>query len=195
MSPYPSTPFEPDDHTVALYHFDEDEGNEASDACGDLELTLRAHRELQWGSHSGFGACARFERRADDGNLLVGPTNNDKLHLRGCTAEWTIEAWVRYLGAGGRKNGHTYANICGTEDEGFGLPIGMRGSWNFTLTNFSKQGTLQDGLVPVARFMGSLRGRDPNHDTSGLLYPGSNAGGWTSADLPKISDNEWHHVA
>ena len=37
-------PFEPDEHTVALYHFDEGQGNEAHDACGDPELTLRAHK-------------------------------------------------------------------------------------------------------------------------------------------------------
>ena len=28
-------PFEPDEHTVALYHFDEGAGDEAHDACGD----------------------------------------------------------------------------------------------------------------------------------------------------------------
>lgn len=191
----PYAPFKPDDNTVALYHFDEGEGNEAKDACGDTGLTLRAQRAGQWGSHAGFGACARFDRRADDANLLVGPTNNDKLQLRSCTSEWTIEAWVRYKGAGGLEEGHTYVNICGTEDEGLGLPTGIRGGWNFSLSSFTRPGTLQDGLVPAARFMGSPRGRDPNHDTSGLLFPHSKAGGWTSADPPRIRDHEWHHVA
>ncbi len=195
MSSRPLAPFEPDEHTVVLFHFDEGEGNETSDACGDRQLTLRAHRRSQWGSHAGFGASARFYRRADDANQLVGPTNNDKLHLRSCTSAWTIEAWVRYAGAGGLEDGHTYVNICGTEDEGLGLPIGMRGGWNFALHSFTRPGTLQDGLVPAARFMGSPRGRDPNHDTSGLLFPHSKAGGWTSADPPRIRDNEWRHVA
>ena len=195
MSTPPCAPFEPDDHTVVLYHFDEGEGNETSDACGDHQLTLRAHGRTQWGSHASFGASARFGRRADDADLLVGPTNNDKLHLRPCTSAWTIEAWVRYAGAGGLDQGNTYVNICGTEDEGLGLPIGMRGGWNFSLHSFTRPGTLQDGLFPGARFMGSPRGRDPNHDTSGLLLQNAKASGWTSADPPRIRDNEWHHVA
>ena len=136
-----------------------------------------------------------FDRRTDDANLLVGPANNDKLHLRPCTSEWTAEAWVRYTGTGGLEEGHTYVNICGTEDEGLGLPIGMRGGWNFSLHSFTRPGTLHDGLYPAARFMGSPRGRDPNHDTSGLLLQNAKAGGWTSADPPRIKDNNWHHVA
>ena len=195
MSSPPFSPFEPDDHTVVLYHFDEGEGNETRDACGDHQLTLRAHREAEWGSHADFGASAQFCRRTDDADLLVGPTNNDKLHLRPCTSAWTVEAWVRYAGAGGLDQGNTYVNICGTEDEGLGLPIGMRGGWNFSLHSFTRPGTLQDGLFPGARFMGSPRGRDPNHDTSGLLLQNAKAGGWTSADPPRIRDNEWHHVA
>lgn len=195
MSPGPLAPFEADEHTVVLYHFDEGEGNETRDACGDPQLTLRAHRESQWGSHAGFGASARFDRSTDDANLLVGPANNDKLHLRSCTSEWTIEAWVRYTGAGGLEEGHTYVNICGTEDEGLGLPIGVRGGWNFSLHSFTRPGTLQAGLFPAARFMGSPRGRDPNHDTSGLLLQNAKAGGWICADPPRIKDNSWHHVA
>lgn len=195
MPYHPPGPFKPDNHTVVLYRFDEGTGNETADACGDPQLTLRAHRELLWGPHAGYGACARFSRRIDDANLLVGPANNDKLHLRGCSTEWTIEAWVRYAGAGGLEEGHTYVNICGTEDEGLGLPTGMRGGWNLSLSSFTRPGTLQNGLVPVARFMGSPRGRDPNHDTSALLFPHSRAGGWISADPPRITDNDWHHVA
>ena len=41
-------PFEPDEHTVVLCHFDEGQGNEAHDSCGDPELALRAERAL-WG--------------------------------------------------------------------------------------------------------------------------------------------------
>ena len=184
-------PFAPDEYTVALYHFDEGEGNAAHDAGGDPELTLQA-KEALWGSRPGSGAAARFSRRADDANVFVGPTNNDKLHLRGCAAEWTIEAWVRYTGSGGKEKGHTYANICGTEDEGFGLPIGMRGGWNFSLHDMKKE--RRQGLVPAARFMGFPRDRDPNHDTSSILMPGSSAGGWTDAVPSSITDSEWHHV-
>ena len=76
-------PFEPDEHTVALYHFDEGYGDEAHDACGDPALTLRACKEALWGSRPGFGATARFDRQ--NAHLLVGPANNDKLELRTCT--------------------------------------------------------------------------------------------------------------
>ena len=160
-------PFTPDQHTVVLYHFDEGQGNKTRDALGDQELTLRAKRAL-WGKRTGFGATARFERRADDANVFVGPVNNDKIHLRSCTRAWTIEAWVRFTGSGGQDDGHTYANIAGTDDEGFGLPLGFRGGWNFALWN---RPSLMDGLTPTARFIGSLARKDPNQDTSGLLFP------------------------
>ena len=62
-------PFRPDRHTVVLYHFDEGQGNEAHDACGDRALTLRAHKKALWGSRPGFGTTARFARRADDADL------------------------------------------------------------------------------------------------------------------------------
>ncbi len=153
------------------------------DALGDRELTLRVRRTL-WSRRAGFGSTARFERRPDDANVLVGPVNNDKLHLRGCTREWTIEAWVRYTGPGGEDGGHAFANIADTEDEGFGLPLGFRGGRSFSLHN--RGGTLADGLGPSARFMGSLRGKDPNHDTSGLLFPYYRGGG-IPAPNPSVS--------
>ncbi len=184
-------PLTPDEHTVALYHFDEGSGNETRDALGDHELTLRAKRAL-WGKRTGFGSTARFERRADDANVLVGPVNNDKLHLRGCTGEWTIEAWVGYTGPAGEDDGHTYVNIAGTDDEGFGLPLGFRGGWNFALWN---RPSLMDGLTPVARFIGSLARKDPNQDTSGLLFPHQRGGGYTSTEPAHITDDGWHHVA
>lgn len=184
-------PFTPDEHTVVLYHFDEGGGNVTHDALGDTELTLRAKRGL-WGKRAGFGSTARFERHADDGNVLVGPVDNDKLHLRSCTREWTIEAWVRYTGPVGEDGGDTYANIAGTDDEGFSLPIGFRGGWNFALWN---RPTLSEGTTPVARFIGSLRRKDPNHDTSGLLFPHQRGGGYTGSQPAHITDQQWHHVA
>jgi len=53
-------PFQPDEHTVVLYHFDEGEGNVAHDACGDSAFTLRANKEALWGQRAGFKATARF---------------------------------------------------------------------------------------------------------------------------------------
>lgn len=186
---------EPDGDTIALWRFDEGRGNEAHDACGDRSLTLRA-KAAQWGERPGGGAVARFERRADDASVFVGPANHDKLHLRTCPEAWTVEASVRHTGTGGLDRGTTYANICGNDDEGFGLN-GVRGGWNFALHSSGK-GALANGLAPGARFMGNLRGRDPNHDTSGSLTPGvyTNYKVWsgTVGELP-IRDTAWHHVA
>jgi hypothetical protein len=187
-------PFESDEHTVVLYHFDEGAGNETYDAMGDKSLTLRANKRGLWGRREGFGATARFERKDDDPNLLVGPTNHDKLHLRSCTNAWTIEAWVNYEGHGGLERGRTSLNLCGTDDEGFSLPTGLRGGWSFGLHSKGGKGTIKDGITPWARFMGSPRGKDPNHDTSGILLPYFSPG-FTGAEPAVITDNDWHHVA
>ena len=186
-------PFAPDEHTVALYHFDEGEGNETHDALGDKSLTLRANKRGLWGQHEGFGTTAKFERKDDDPNLLIGPVNHDKLHLRSCTYAWTIEAWVKYEGQGGLDTGRTALNICGTDEEGFSLPSGKRGGWSFGLHSKSGVGDLKRGITHFARFMGSPRGKDPNHDTSGILLPYA-SGGYTDAQPATITDQEWHHV-
>ncbi|MAR08919.1 MAG: hypothetical protein CL681_02955 [Blastopirellula sp.] len=187
-------PFDPDEHTVVLYHFDEGAGNKTHDALGDKSLTLRANQRGLWGRRDGFGATARFQRKDDDPNLLVGPKNHDKLHLRGCTKAWTIELWAKYEGKGGLDTGRTALNLCGTDDEGFSLPTGLRGGWSFGLHSKSGKGTIKDGVIPWARFMGSPRGKDPNHDTSGILLPYF-APGFTDAKSAVIADNDWHHVA
>ena len=188
-----SGPFTVDEHTVVLYHFDEGEGNEAHDACGDSALTLRAHKTALWGSRPGFGSTARFERVADDADLRVGPTNNDKLHLKTCTEAWTVEAWIRYTGPGGQEHGgRTYANICSTDDEGFGLPEGARGGYSFTL-NLGRGGVgkREDGLLPTARFIGSSR-ETAYLGTSDLLFPYR----WPNKVKGRhIADSKWHHVA
>ncbi|MEE3368333.1 MAG: putative Ig domain-containing protein [Planctomycetota bacterium] len=187
-------PFAPDGATVVLYHFDEGVGDQTHDALGDKALTLRANKRGLWGRRAGFGTTARFQRRDDDPNLLIGPTNNDKLHLRGCTQAWTIEAWVKYAGDGGLERGRTSLNLCGTDDEGFSLPTGLRGGWSFGLYSKTGIGKLKNGITPWARFMGSPRGKDPNHDTSGILLP-YYSGGFTGAEPAVITDNAWHHVA
>ena len=91
--------------------------------------------------------------------------------------------------------GVTYANICGTDDEGFGLPLGVRGGWNFSLYSGPKQGPLKNGIAPSARFMGSPRGKDPMHDTSCYLFPNCQGGYFTGAEPALIVDSQWHHVA
>ncbi|MDE0434302.1 MAG: putative Ig domain-containing protein [Bryobacterales bacterium] len=199
-------PFTPDEHTVVLYHFDEGRGNETLDACGDPELTLRAMETGLWGSRPGFGATARFDRR--DASIRIGPVNNDKLQLRTCPKEWTIEMWVRYTGPGGKDHwkaftgrepieGYTYANLCGTDDEGFSLPHGYRHGWSFSLhtTRWSTpQGkvTLKDGILPGARFLGYHRGRDPRNDAGGF-FPWTQYG-WIDRERAHIRDTDWHHL-
>ena len=196
-------PFEPDEHTVALYHFDEGEGDQALDACGDPALTLRAYKKALWGRRPGFGSTARFDRQ--NAHLLVGPANNDKLELRTCTHEWTIEAWVRYTGPGGKDRarswppgkGYTCGFICATDEEGCALADGYRQGWSFYLHQTKTEGlkwTREDGLIPGARFIGSLRGKDPNHDTSNALMP-ETPFGWLQEDRGRFCDTEWHHVA
>ena len=179
-------PFYPDEHTVALYHFDEGDGNEAYDACGDPELTLRVHSEALWCSRPGFGTTTRFDRRTDNANVLVGPIDNDKLELRGCPTEWTIEAWVRST-ASAKREDLGYRNICGTDDEGVGMSSGVRGGWNFCLIarRINEDFVLDRGIVPHARYMGSYA-RAPSHDVNQI--------GLTNCDAT-INDEEWHHVA
>ena len=196
-------PFKPDKQTIVLYHFDEGAGNQAHDAMGDKALTLRAYKQGLWGQRDGFGGTARFDRHND--HLLIGPTNNDKLHLRTCVKEWTVEAWVRYTGPGGKDranstattNGYTFANICGTDEEGAALADGYRHGWLFYLRTHGSYGnaTLQkSGLLPGARFIGSHKGKDPNNDVGGAFWPGYRHG-WIGEDWGRIYDTGWHHVA
>lgn len=181
-------PFTVDSDTVALYHFDEGEGCEAHDACGDPTLTLRS-REPLWTTHATFGSAVRFTRRNDDANVFVGPVNHDKLQLRTCTKEWTIEAWVRYTGTPGQDEGHTYATICATDEEGLSLPEGMRGGWTFALLTAEHV----DGLQPWARFIGPFWHRHANVQTAARCSPVS--ADYRGESATTICDQNWHHVA
>lgn len=181
------TPFTPDEYTVALYHFDEGQGCEAHDACGDPALTLRA-REPLWADHPGFGSAARFTRRTDDANVFVGPLNHDKLQLRICREEWTVEAWVRYTGTPGQDEGNTYANICGTDEEGLSLPEGTRGGWTFSLLTAEHE----DGLRPWARFIGPFYRPKSGIQTAAKASPVSSE--YTGEASGAILDQNWHHV-
>ena len=195
-------PFNPDENTVVLYHFDVGTGNQTHDAMGDKALTLNAYKESLWGQRDGFGTTAKFDRQ--NGHLLVGPTNHDKLQLRTCTDEWTIEAWVRYTGPGGKDranstapgNGYTFANICGSDEEGAALADGYRHGWLFYLRTEDSYGnaTRETGLLPGARFLGSHKGKDPNNDVGGAFWPGYKHG-WIGKDWGRIYDTGWHHVA
>ena len=186
-------PFEPDEHTVVLYRFDEGEGNEARDSCGDGELTLKA-REAGWGERPGAGAAARFSRIDDDANVFVGPINNPKLHLKSCTEEWTVEAWVRFAGPWGDRgrSNTTYAHICGSSEEGYYLShTGVRGGFQFLLQggNTPEAG---HGLLPTSRFEGNFAGKDPNNDVH--LSP-TREPALAGKEPDGIRDEQWHHVA
>ena len=202
-------PFRPDEHTVVLYHFDEGQGQETRDAMGDTDLTLRAYKEASWGKRPGFGSTVRFTPREDDANLLIGPVNNNKLELRTCNEEWTVEAWVRYTGfalsgiqlehpASYRPHGSgtagPFAKICGSDDEGFSLPPGVRGGWDFSLHSWIDTWPVEPGLLPAARFIGSYD-RAPHSDTGGAVYAGRSKDAGTTIYADAIQDEEWHHVA
>ena len=178
-------PFVPDKYTEALYHFNEGKGNAAYDACGDSKLTLWSQAPI-WREHPDFGFVAGFTRRQDDANLFIGPVGNDKLHLRSCPEEWTIEAYVRYTGPIGDDLGNTYASICGTDEEGFSLPEGIRGGWTFALLT-AETG---DGLTPWARFIGSRERSGNNTMTASKISPTD-----TESSNNIINDQQWHHVA
>ena len=84
------------------------------------------------------------------------------------------------------------ANICGTDDEGFGLREGMRGGFSFTLIlGRGGVGKLNDGLLPTARFIGSSQAT-ANFGTSSFLFPYR----WANKVKGRhIADDKWHHVA
>ena len=194
---------------MVLYHFDEGKGDEARDAMGDPALTLRAHRKAAWGKRPGFGSTARFAPREDDANLLIGPVNNDKLELRTCIEAWTVEAWVRYTGFGlsgiklnhpasyrprGSRTAGPFAKIVGTNDEGFSLPHGVRGGWDFSLHSWIEGWPVRPGVLPAARFIGSQK-RAPHGGTGGFVYPGRKGDIGTVIHAAAIQDQKWHHVA
>jgi len=202
-----SKPFVMDEFTEVLYHFDEGRGNEASSACGDPELVLRTRGKALWGEREGFGATAKFDRNPS--RLFIGEANNDKTMLRNCTEAWTIEAWTRYTGPGGKDLVGTFPNsgltsgvICGTDEEGFWLPHGYRSGWSFRwMTGYWPHKAdyrlgMDKGVLPDSRFMGNARLRDPRH---GVMETGcwNNAvDGWHGdEDSFRVYDSDWHHVA
>lgn len=199
-----------DAHTVALYEFREGEGNNAAEASGDPALALAARQAL-WSDVRGFGPVARFTRSADDAEVFIGPADNDKLELRQCPDEWTIEAWLRHTGPT-QPDGQpfAYVNICGTDEEGFSLPEGVRSGWNFSLhARVDSRGSVRsDGLhdeagEKEAQFDARLVPSGRNIHTDGATTGNSGlvsefyvpSGATAAAETLAIDDDEWHHVA
>ena len=70
---------------------------------------------------------------------FVGPQQNDKVDLRMCQKEWTVEAWLRRGGAvNGYENPFDNRHVCGT----YGTT--ERGVWELYLSDHNSP----DGSTP-----------------------------------------------
>jgi hypothetical protein len=172
----------PDQHTVVLYDWQGPSGRDIPDVMGDPALTL------QWVNTPGDTRMPRpgwgvypHDHAGEWG--FSGPQHNDKLDLRTCGKEWTVEAWVR---RGGDLNMYDmpfdYGHICGTYDNT------ERGVWELYL---SRHESPDGSMAPGVHFFGAepdqaLRDLHPWVRPAGLVVKPGLAG---------ISDVEWHHVA
>ena len=96
-------PPQADEYTVALLHFDDMQGNAATDASGhghhaQLEATPRAPG---WHSRGRYGACLAFDGCNDDGNGDKQGDADGLLWPTGTVPEteatgFTVEMWVRH---------------------------------------------------------------------------------------------------
>ena len=181
----------PDEQTVVLYDWQGSNGQLIRDIVGDEELTLTwtnmgGDRRVSWPGREG-----RFPQDTGHGEHgFVGPQHSDKLDLRTCMAEWTVEAWVRRGGPfqafGDKLDKHNqpfdYGHICGTYDNT------ERGVWELYLCDHnSPDGT----MAPGAHFLGTdparaLMDLHPWKRPQGIVGSVADSG---------IGDTEWHHVA
>ena len=158
-------PFEPDEHTVALYHFDEGRATKPATPAAIARLTLRSRGRALWGRRPGFGSTARFER--SDSNIPHGsrePRQAAVADLHRGVDGGSVGSlhrprrqgpglWARFGGDDALLGRYTYAFLCGTDEEGFSLPSGMRAAWSFYLNCSGVPGTLEDGLMPGSRLL------------------------------------------
>ena len=179
-----------DANTVVLYNWQGPSGKLIKDVMGDDNLTLtwvnmKGDTRVQ---RPGWGGYPLFIGGGEGG--FVGPQHNDKLDLRTCSKEWTVEAWVK---RGGRSNIYfeklmkrhfDFGHICGTYD------ASERGVWEFYLSDHDSP----DGsMAPGVHFLGAEPGQALMD-----LHPWKRAGG-IMCDRQDVgisdSDTEWHHVA
>ncbi len=84
-------PFEVDEHTVALWHFDEGEGVFAKDATGRFVLFLQG--ENPWGEKGIFGKCLDLNGK-DEFGYIEFPQQIGKEKALNLTGVFTMEAWI-----------------------------------------------------------------------------------------------------
>jgi hypothetical protein len=181
-----------DEDTVVLYNWQGTNGKFIRDVAGDDELTLTwcnmfADQRLK---RDKWGVYPRLVGGGEYG--FVGPQANEKLDLKTCTKQWTVEAWVK---PGGCINHYGqpfgFGHICGTYDNS------KRGIWELYLAH---DGYPDGSLAPGVHFF------DATGDTAHMdLHPWRRSEGIVLEKIPGgrvadqrligIRDTEWHHVA
>ena len=142
---------EADENTVALWDWQGPSGKLFPDRMGDAELTLtwtNMAGDLRrprpgWGQYPHLVGGGEFG--------YVGPLKNDKVDLRTCTEEWTVEAWVR---RGGRFSEYAtkmgrhfdFGHICDTYDNT------KRGVWELYLSDHDSP---DKSMAPGIHFFGA----------------------------------------
>ena len=136
-----------DRHTVALWDWQGASGKLIPDVAGDEELTLtwtnvKGDTRLP---RPGWGRYPYFIGGGEGG--FVGPQHNDKVDLRTCASEWTVEAWLR---RGGPVDGYGrefhFGHVFGTYDNT------ERGVWELYLSDHDAP----DGSMAVGvHFLGT----------------------------------------
>jgi len=178
----------PDKHTVALWDWQGPSGKLIPDRMGDELLTLTWVNMTgdQRQPRSGWGLYPNLIGGGEIG--FVGPQHNDKVDLRTCTREWTVEAWIRRGGRFSRYSGRMggrhfdFGHICGTYDNS------KRGVWELYLSDHDSP----DGsMAPGVHFLGAapdqaLKDLHPWKRPKGIVGDPADA---------SIRDTEWHHVA
>jgi hypothetical protein len=186
----------PDEHTVALWDWQEENFRLIDDIMGDEELTLKWVNMMgdSRRPRSGWGRYPRLVGGGEGG--FYGPRHNDKIDLRTCKKEWTVEAWVRYGGPYNVYHGilrggdaanlvdgtFDFGHICGTYDNT------ERGVWELYLSDHDSPDM---SMAPGVHFFGkepeqNLKDLHPWKRPEGIVTDPTDAG---------ISDTEWHHVA
>jgi hypothetical protein len=183
---------EPDEHTIALYDWQGEDGKLIRDRMGDDSHTLTwtnmgGDRRVTWpGRKEKF---PQFTGHGEHGFASAGKGPR-KLDLKTCDKERTVEAWARrggpLQGFGGTVHGKHrpfhFGHICGTYDRT------ERGVWELYLSDTKSD---DGGMAPGVHFFGAesdqvLVDLHPWHRPQGIVGDPATA---------SIRDTEWHHVA
>jgi len=178
----------PDEHTVALWDWQGPGGKLIPDVRGDETLTLTWVNMTgdQRQPRRGWGLYPNLVGGGENG--FSGPQHSDKVDLRTCTEEWTVEAWVRRGGRFCRYAEHMgnrhfdFGHVCGTYDNS------ERGVWELYLSDHDAP---DESMAPGVHFLGAepdqaLKDLHPWKRPEGIVGDPADVG---------IRDTEWHHVA